>query len=114
MSMFLFMGIRSITCFLSWESDMKKLDRACSKRTICEVHRQMYDIIITKVENKDVQADLKALTLEAFEMGIKLVQRLIDRKIKMIEWNQCEDKETLNELRQERIRLEKEKAWMTV
>ena len=86
----------------------RKIDRACSKRTICEVHRQLYDLIIVKVDDPDVRAQMKMLIEEAFVMGIKLCQRLIDRKAKMLEWERCDNAAEINALRQERIRLEKE------
>jgi hypothetical protein len=68
----------------------------------------LYDLVVVKVEDPELQSELKALVLEALDMGIRLVQRLIDRKIKMLEWDVCKNKEAINTLRSERLKMEKE------
>ena len=84
----------------------RKIDRACSKRTICEVHRQAYDIISVKIKDPNVREELRTLIEEAFGMGVKLVQRLIDHKIEMLEWDKCSNRNEVNALRKERLRLD--------
>jgi len=86
---------------------VRKLDRACSKRTICEVHRQLYDQVIVHVKDPELQKVLKALIEEAFGMGVALVDKLVTYNIEMIPWETEEDKECVNALRKLRIELEK-------
>jgi hypothetical protein len=60
------------------------------------------------VHDPDLQMQLKSLVTEAFNMGIKLTKRLIERKAKMLEWERCDNKAEINALRQKRIEMEKE------
>jgi len=86
---------------------MSKMNRMPSKQTICEVHRQLYDLVTLYVEDSDIRCDAQALVKEAFGMGVSLVKKLIEHKIGMLSWNRVEDRETIKRLRQQRIELEK-------
>jgi hypothetical protein len=86
---------------------MRKLDepkgkRVNKNRTICEVHRQIYDLMVTRY-NDDEICDLLD---EAFVMGIKMNNRLVEYKC--IFENECAlnpDKEKIEALRNLRIEL---------
>jgi len=63
---------------------MRKLDttkgqRTHGVRTICEVHRQIYDFLVTRY-GKEAD-DICDLLDEAFVMGIKMNNRLVEQKI---------------------------------
>lgn len=52
------------------------------KRTICEVHRCLYDKIIINIlpEDPKLADELVSLLEEAFTMGVKMNNKLIERK----------------------------------
>jgi hypothetical protein len=51
----------------------------CQKRTICEVHREMYDIIFELSKRLDTNALLELLE-EAFNMAKKMSNKLYEYK----------------------------------
>lgn len=52
-------------------------------KTICEIHRQLYDVCILNLHKKDpeILCEIIPILEEAFLMGIKLVNKLIEHKI---------------------------------
>jgi len=81
------------------------------KFTICEMHRQMYDIVMLagEFENKE---RLVELLEKAFLMGIKLVDKLAEYKLQYKFLSPSEkmtDAEEAVRLRQLRVNLQKEK-----
>ena len=80
------------------------------RKSICEVHRQIYDVLITEiaVERPDVIEKIVPLLETAFIMGIKINKRLTELKLtELTEILKGEDfdAEQAVELRKERIRL---------
>ncbi len=80
-----------------------KTTRTCAKRTICEVHRQMYDLLILD------PADPKIIELlsEAFELGVVLVKKLVEYKCSLPHWEKNLDEIEIRRIRKLRIDLEK-------
>jgi len=75
------------------------------QRTICEVHRQLYDVCVTQLSDEQ-QGQFVPLLEEAYLMGITLVRELIDRKLALPEWEKNNVAEA-RRLRQARIEMEK-------
>ncbi len=77
-----------------------------SLRTICEVHREIYDLLIIHLQNNP-----KALVLivpkleEVYLMGIKMNLKMIERKCEVKDWAQHHTQKEAAALRKERIRL---------
>jgi len=74
------------------------------QRTICEVHRQLYDLCVVEL-SEEQQGQFVPLLEEAYLMGIKLVRGLIDRKLGLPDWAQ-NNVEQARRLRQARIEME--------
>ena len=81
-----------------------------SKRTICEVHRQIYDLVVLHFSDrpKKVEKIVKLLE-EAFDMGIKLCDKLVEHKLSLLNWEINEDREEIKRLRDLRIELRSQK-----
>ena len=78
------------------------------KRTICEVHRELYDQIILGLHNTNIPLIKKLVPLleEALIMGIKMNNKLIEHKCGNDEWSEENlNKEAIKKLREERINL---------
>ena len=76
--------------------------------TICEVHRTVADLLITRlIDQPEILAEVMPELNKAYLMGIKLVKVLIDRKLDLPEWAET-DMDKAIELRKERIRMTKE------
>jgi len=79
------------------------------KRTICEVHRMMYDIMVVSFQDKPEELKkLFGLLEEAYEMGIKINRAMVLKKCATYDWKNHEDKEELERMRKLRIHLEQE------
>lgn len=65
--------------------DSRKGRHVWPQRTICEVHRQLYDLCVVEMSEPQ-QKQFVPLLEEAYLMGIKLVQALIDRKLSLPDW----------------------------
>ena len=84
-----------------------------SVRTICETHREIYDLLVINLaqQNQEGFYQIKVLLEEAFRQGIKLVAHLCEYKIKSKElytdWKKLTATEVqeLALLRKERNRL---------
>ena len=67
------------------------------ERTICEVHRELYDRWFLKQYDQ-----MLPLMEEAYTMGIKLVKKLVEYKLSLPEWQKnTEETRQLRELRNE-------------
>lgn len=76
------------------------------QRTICEVHRQMYDRLCLGVAKKDwalIEAMLPLLE-EVYVMGIKMTRKLTEYKLDLPEWQTNDDPEVAR-LRKLRVEL---------
>ena len=81
--------------------DKPKGKRVHNRRTICEVHRHIYDLLMIRY-NDDEIADLLD---EAFVIGIKMNNKLVEYKY-IYERECCrQDTKKLEELRKLRIEL---------
>lgn len=81
------------------------------KFTICEMHRQMYDIVML-TEDFENKERLIELLEKAFLMGIKLVDKLAEYKLQYRFLSPSEkmtDTKEAERIRQLRINLQKEK-----
>lgn len=56
---------------------------ACVKRTICEVHRDIYDVLVIElaITRPEVIKKVVPLLEEAFIMGVKLNKALVEHKL---------------------------------
>ena len=50
------------------------------RRTICDVHRDIYDIALNEISDPDVARQVQELTAEAFDFGKRMMAKLIERK----------------------------------
>jgi len=61
--------------------DNYKAQRVVDRRTICEVHRQLYDHCIVYLDDRPELRDKMAeLIEEAYQMGIKMNNKLVEYK----------------------------------
>ena len=82
--------------------------RVDAERAICEQHRTIADLLIIGLKDRpDVLEEIMPHLNEAYKMGIRLVLALIERKIKLPEWEQNNTVLAVK-LRAERNRLVKE------
>ena len=56
------------------------------KRTICEVHRQIYDVIVLELGENKVACKLVKLLEEAFVLGVKMNDKLIEYHGRQEDW----------------------------
>jgi len=78
------------------------------QRTICEVHRDIYDLLVIELASQtrpDVIRKLVPLLEEAFIMGVKLNKALVEHKLSQDFTAPANDVEKAEKLRKERIRL---------
>jgi len=78
--------------------------RVTGVRTICEIHREIYDAIILDDLNRAI-----ALLEDAFDMGTRMAKRMIEKKIYDLDFDKGKDhssEEARTQRRQERIRLQ--------
>ena len=78
--------------------------RVSKKRTICEVHRQLYDILAT--QSPELLKVVTPLLEEAFGLGIQMTKTLIDYKCALPKWAKNNVTEVAR-LRNLRIELER-------
>lgn len=75
------------------------------QRTICEVHRQIADVLVLRCHDRpELIAEILPLLNEAADMGMRLVLALIERKIALPDWSVNNVVKALK-LRKERNRL---------
>ncbi len=78
--------------------------RVTGVRTICEIHREIYDAIVLDELDRAI-----ALLEEAFFMGTRMAKRMIEKKIYDLDFDKEKDgasEESRRLKRQERIRLQ--------
>jgi len=81
--------------------------RVDQQRTICEVQRQAWDLIVEALQDRPHSlARIRPVMEEAALLGIKLIKHMIDHKIELPEW-EMNNVEEAKVLRAERVRLEK-------
>lgn len=56
------------------------------KRTICEVHRQMYDVIELNIGKGEIKDKLVRLLEEAFQLGVKMGDKLREHHDEQEKW----------------------------
>jgi hypothetical protein len=90
------------------EPGTTKGTRVNSKRTICEVHRQIHDELVNGLleSNPDLFQRIEPLLEEAFELGIKLVKKLVEYKCSLPNWEKNIDKKEIQRIRKLRLELE--------
>jgi hypothetical protein len=78
-----------------------------NKRTICEVHRQLYDLLVLGLKGKDDELLAKVVPLlqEAYIDGIKIVKKLVENKMSELDWEENTNIEEVKRLRLLRIEL---------
>lgn len=82
--------------------DNRKGKHIWPQRTICEVHREIYDLLVVGKHD----AILEKLE-EAYVMGIKLCRKLTEYKCELPEWKNNDSQES-RDLRELRIQLTKD------
>ncbi|KKN66215.1 hypothetical protein LCGC14_0473560 [marine sediment metagenome] len=103
-------GLYNMNSF-SEKSNSTKGIRICSKRTICEVHRQIYDELVLGLSaNDELLNKIVPLLEEAFGLGIKIVKKLLDTKCSLPNWEKNLSKEEVSRIRKLRRELEGEKC----
>jgi len=87
--------------------ETRKGTQVYDKRTICEVHRDIYDILVVELATTRPEVIEKIVPLleEAFIMGVKLNKALVKQKLSQDFTADPNDKERSAALRKERIRL---------
>lgn len=75
--------------------------RVCGKRTICEVHRQLYDLLVIGLSGKDEKLLENATELlsEVFDMGIEMTKKLVEYKLSLPKWDKVKDRKEVSRLR---------------
>lgn len=67
--------------------DTHKGTRVDGQRTICEVHRQLADVLVCRLSDRPgILNEALPLLNEAYLLGIRLVQALIERKLALPDW----------------------------
>ena len=81
------------------------------RRTICELHRRIYDLCVLELQdNPEFLKKLISLLEEAWLYGLKMNRKLVENKLGLIEKeiakpNTNFDKKEASRLRKERVRL---------
>ena len=86
--------------------DSPKGESVYHKRTICEVHREIYDLLILNFKNQEITSSIIKLLEEAFILGLKMNSKLIEYKCGNDEWSEDnKNKEEIQIQRNKRIEL---------
>jgi hypothetical protein len=87
--------------------DSGKGTLVANKRTICEAHRKMYDVIVLELleSNPDLAERLIDLLEEAFSLGTKMGKKIRECGYNIWENSEDNDKEIATELRSKRVKL---------
>lgn len=82
--------------------DTTKGEMVYSKRTICEIHRDIYDELIISLYKKDIELFKKIIPLleEAFIMGTRMNHRLIKCGCGNDDW--CDYNENIEDIKRKR------------
>jgi hypothetical protein len=75
--------------------------------TICELHRQIYDLIFVNlcVTNPKLLDRITPVLEKAYLCGVKMTKKLVEHKLSLPEWEEHASKEEVQRLRQLRIEL---------
>lgn len=88
------------------ELDREKGRRITLRRTICEVHRQLYDHCIVDLQDRPEIRDAMALLIEeAYVLGIKMDNKLHEYKFNIESHTPVNNIEAVSVLRARRIEL---------
>ena len=94
----------------------EKGERMHSNRTICELHRELFDISVMCLYEKDIDLLKEIINLleKSFIHGVEMNKRLVEYKLGGSgKWNKKEyaksnyNRHEIRKMRKERIRLEK-------
>jgi hypothetical protein len=93
----------------SSKKDSTKGTRVSKKLTICEIHRQLYDLLVVELQDKpELLNKVKKLLDNACEIGIKMTKKLIEYKCSLPNWEKNCNIEEVKRLRKLRLQLEQE------
>jgi len=93
---------------LSELTETRKGKAVYSDETICEVHRTLTDVLVTRLKDRpEVLQEAMPHLNKAYLMGIRLVKALMDRKLELPGWAKT-NVEQVAALRKERIKIVKE------
>lgn len=82
--------------------------RVLDRRTICEVHRELYDHVVVELQDRpELRDKLEGLVEEAYVMGIKMSRKLREYNHNTYLEALPNDIEAVRQLRQRRIELTK-------
>ena len=86
--------------------NQKKGKHAWPKETICELHRQIYDILFAYAgEDSQIYTAIIKKLEKAYIMGIKMTSQLVDYKLSLPDFEKVTDPAEVNRLRKLRIDL---------
>ena len=87
--------------------DSEKGELTYGKRTICEVHRGIYDLVVIHFQDKpEIMLQAIKLLEEAYMMGIKMNAKLVQNKCGNNGWSGDNlNKKEIMEMRKKRIKL---------
>ena len=87
--------------------DSEKGRQVCTRLTICEIHRRIYDQVVIALSGHELLVQITKDLETAFTMGVKMNQKLVDHRIKSINvlYPRITDSAEKSSMRQERIRL---------
>jgi hypothetical protein len=71
------------------------------EETICELHREIYDLLVLCLAEKHCDTLLKIIPIleRAYICGIKMNKKMVDNKCKMTDWSKHTDKQEAVRLR---------------
>ena len=85
--------------------DNAKGQRIQKKRTVCEVHKEIYDLAVVNLQDKpDILKEIISKCEEAYLMGIKMNKKMVERGCATMVWK--DNPEKLKEMRMLRRELE--------
>jgi len=74
--------------------NQEKTGHLYPKETICEVHRRIYDLCVLFLQDRPrLLASILTELETAYEMGLKLVRKLVEHKCELPEWKERQDEE---------------------
>ena len=93
--------------------DSEKGRQVCTRLTICEIHRRIYDQVVIALDGHELLEQITKDLETAFTMGVKMNDRLVKYRIETIDrieklkgiYPQAPDVTERAKLRAERIRL---------
>lgn len=80
--------------------DNKKGKRIWIENTICEIHKQIYDLLVIGEYEKIIP-----LLEKAYECGIKMTKKLVEYRCSLPDWEEHTSREEIRRIRKLRIAL---------